>query len=185
MAGCKIVMLSSTLSHRVSHRVNKIPLVTFLIRITHSKINACSFSSLSAGKNEEITAPSTRKRKSSATSITTTELINNYFDFDEEAKKLMNLIIKAVEPILEINGYYFEDRGAMGLALKCGSKGSYTFKIDFEELILIYRSPVSGSLQYKFCPESKLWLSINDGHDLRGIITRDLIRHSMGMPNFE
>ena len=54
----------------------------------------------------------------------------------------------------------------------------------YEQAEFSYRSPVSGSNRYKYSVEDKLWLCVRDGHDLRGIITRDLIRHSMGLPTF-
>ena len=56
--------------------------------------------------------------------------------------------------------------------------------IDYDEEILRVGSPMSGNYQYYYDLQQKLWLGTSDGHDMRGLVTRDLLRHCTGLPQF-
>lgn len=50
---------------------------------------------------------------------------------------------------------------------------------------VLVMSPVSGVNKYQYDGKEKRWLSVeSDRHDLIGILTRDLLRISVGCPNF-
>ena len=73
---------------------------------------------------------------------------------------------------------------------------------DYDNQLLILQSPVSGTMQYFYDNtasstrtgsgekeeqkvDMSLWLNVHDGHDIRGIITRDLLRHARGVVDFK
>jgi hypothetical protein len=43
---------------------------------------------------------------------------------------------------------------------------------------------MSGVITYKFDPDTREWLSEKDGHDMRGMVTRDILRVYRGCPDF-
>lgn len=58
------------------------------------------------------------------------------------------------------------------------------FQIDYEVLTITLQSPMSGAQQYRYDTETKQWVSTSDDHDVRGLLTRDLIRQCVGYPEF-
>ena len=49
---------------------------------------------------------------------------------------------------------------------------------------LDYFSPISGKLIYSYCNDTNTFRSVDDDHDLLGILTRDLIKDAKGFPQF-
>ena len=45
-------------------------------------------------------------------------------------------------------------------------------------------TPTSGLNRYAYDPVEEIWVGVHDGHDLRGLITRDFLRHCIGLPQF-
>mmetsp|Transcript_20094 Transcript_20094/g.35718 ORF Transcript_20094/g.35718 Transcript_20094/m.35718 type:complete len:198 (+) Transcript_20094:41-634(+) len=45
-------------------------------------------------------------------------------------------------------------------------------------------SPVSGVNSYAFSETRGRWIALDDGHDMEGILTRDLLRCAAGVPSF-
>ena len=108
------------------------------------------------------------------------------YDFVEESNNLLKYIKISIDPIVEINDYSWTNGSKLNeLVLIVGKKGTYSFYPDTESGIFMLHSPISGPLQYYYDPEEKLWFGILDKHDMRGLITRDLLRHSIGCPNFD
>lgn len=97
-----------------------------------------------------------------------------------------------VDPLLIPNNYQLtvatiegEQSGNLlteQLVLAVGAKGNYRFHYSPATNRFIYLSPVSGSQQYVYDIDEKTWVGYRDGHDFFGILTRDLIRHSIGLP---
>ncbi len=91
-----------------------------------------------------------------------------------------------VEPLLVPNNYSFStislDDNVQQLVLHVGAKGSYKFHYSPVTGRFIYLSPISGSQQYVYDIDVKQWVGSRDGHDFMGLLTRDLIRHSIGLP---
>lgn len=127
----------------------------------------------------------------------------------------MQSIHSALEPIIAKNAHYkisFDEK-APELVLDCSSdgRGSYVVRGDYDQQLLILQSPISGTMQYFYDNTSSspststekggsegkgsddggekvdvsLWLNVHDGHDIRGIITRDLLRHARGVVDFK
>ena len=107
-------------------------------------------------------------------------------DFDFEVKKAMDSIYKAIDPMLVLNETYKLTKNASSeeILLDTGAKGFYIFRIDRRMERLFVQTPISGTHQYEFSAEDKTWLDVHDKHDMRGLITRDLLRHSRGCPKF-
>lgn len=112
-------------------------------------------------------------------------------EFMKKAHDLFDRFKKAIEPILEANEYAFEGNHdestlkSLQLKLLVGRKGAYTLTIDRERQYCVLQSPISGVVTYYYDTREKLWLGVNDRHDMRGLLTRDFIRHSIGLPNFD
>mmetsp|Transcript_2307 Transcript_2307/g.2426 ORF Transcript_2307/g.2426 Transcript_2307/m.2426 type:complete len:233 (-) Transcript_2307:1-699(-) len=119
--------------------------------------------------------------------------------FNEQATIGIIYIARALSPLVPMNPGYslgathdisknaFElsiDNDPIVLTLETGVKGPYIFSIDRQNERLIVQSPISGIFQYAWDVESKLWLGSVDRHDLRGLITRDLLRHATGLCAF-
>ena len=85
-------------------------------------------------------------------------------------------------------GYTLQYKSPNELNLDCVEHGSYVFKLDHETERLVVSTPVSGTLEYFYDnldnPDEGRWLNLRDGHDVRGLITRDLLRHAAGCTRF-
>ncbi len=152
-----------------------------------------------------VSAPSTRKGKKSKSqdedsgNMTATK-------FTSLLDKSMTAIHVALESIAAKNTHYKLkfDTKAPQLELDCSSdgRGSYVLRGDYDNQLLILQSPVSGTMQYFYDNtasststgsgekeeqkvDMSLWLNVHDGHDIRGIITRDLLRHARGVVDFK
>ena len=53
-----------------------------------------------------------------------------------------------------------------------------------DDRTLEFFSPASGKLIYSYCNETNTFRSVEDDHDLLGILTRDLIKDAKGFPDF-
>lgn len=60
----------------------------------------------------------------------------------------------------------------------------FTVTIDTEDAKIAFVSPVSALQFYVFDLNSKRWVHAEDGHSLDGLLTRDVMRHAFGTPNF-
>lgn len=133
---------------------------------------------------------------------------NNYLmernEFIVLGNDLFRNIQNAIDPIIPLNpGYKWcfsedtipdrskilnennMDKDIISITLSVGSKGNYVFEIDKTRQIFTVNSPVSGILQYYYDYSDCQWLGVQDKHDFRGLITRDLLRHSRGVCAFD
>lgn len=107
------------------------------------------------------------------------------YDFDEEMKKIQAEVEKAVEPLVSLNNNFKIYRGTKHELVIETERGKHTIYEDREKQLLILQSYFSGYHNYAFNIENKVWLSIKDNHDFRGLLTRDLMRHCIGCPDFK
>jgi frataxin-like iron-binding protein CyaY len=106
--------------------------------------------------------------------------------FKKNGVRLFETVKRAIDPILPLNkSYMLVVRSEEEMELIAGDRGSYIFRLDDKSQRLTLLSPMSGCQQYSFDGEEKLWLSTQDRHDFRGLLTRDLLRHSAGCPQFD
>lgn len=107
-------------------------------------------------------------------------------DFDAEVMLILNQVNEAVIPMINLNPGFeviFDD--SVPILLIVTAKGKLTLTADKERGLINLQSFLSGVQHYYFDPEERNWLSSRDQHNLRGIVTRDLIRHNRGMPNLD
>ena len=110
-------------------------------------------------------------------------------NFALEIDKVLNQVWAALDVgIMPLNAEYKLTRNQAArnesISLDAGDKGFYIFSVDWANELLTVQTPISGVRQYGYAPEEGTWLNTVDGHDMRGLITRDLLRHSRGCPKF-
>lgn len=91
----------------------------------------------------------------------------------------------AVDPLKSQNTNFsvsYENDGELVITTH---RGRHVLSVDGNRRLIVFRSYFSGFHKYAFFPDEKTWLSIQDGHDLRGLLTRDLMRHCSGVPAFQ
>jgi hypothetical protein len=135
----------------------------------------------------KLTSPSSRKgSKGQQAALETPDSKAPEFDFDEEAARIIRKIYDQALPMEKTNpGFevsYDPDEPSLVIFT---AKGKLAFSKDTTRPVLIYQSFNSGSHNYMFNTDEGLWLSDQDEHDIRGIVTRDLIKHNIGMPNLD
>jgi frataxin-like iron-binding protein CyaY len=133
----------------------------------------CSFST-------RITAPASRRRKA-AEKEEEKEQTPDY-DFYSEAGRMIDKIRKAVEPMQSINSGFTVVTGGEHALLVTSERGKFVFDTDEVHYTLSMQSYVSGKHFYAFDSSEGVWLSVKDGHDIRGLLTRDLLKHCAGCP---
>jgi frataxin-like iron-binding protein CyaY len=110
--------------------------------------------------------------------------LNQSYDFTVESDRLFRALEKALEPLLVVNPGSNLAASSTELTLDLGAKGAYIFSKDADRRSVNLQSPVSGLFAYSFDAGRGLWLSQADGHDMRGLVTRDVLRHCVGCPQF-
>jgi frataxin-like iron-binding protein CyaY len=123
----------------------------------------------------DIPRPTSRKRSSPTPEI----------DFAEEAQRMFKSIEAAVAPLESQNTNFNVSYGNDGELVIATHRGRHILKVDGNRRLIVLQSYFSGFHKYAFFPEEQTWLSIQDGHDLRGLLTRDLMRHCIGVPAFQ
>ena len=106
------------------------------------------------------------------------------YDFDIEFSKALELVNEAVQPLTKVNEdfeVHYVPKESLTIET---SRGSYRFIPERSRKLMTLVSYFSGFHNYYFDAEEKLWLSESDKHDMRGLITRDIMRHWNGMPHF-
>lgn len=121
------------------------------------------------------------------------------YDFDTEVVKMLDSVEKSVEELLPLNKEFSVSRIGPDQLEISTVKGSYEFhttdKSKVGAMLDLYKgqsdrvltavSRASGYHHYDFDPEERVWLSVRDGHDLRGIFTRDISKACIGCPKFD
>jgi frataxin-like iron-binding protein CyaY len=105
--------------------------------------------------------------------------------FVDQAKLCFVEVHDAVQDMKALNEIFDITLTESELKIDMGSKGKFVFVIKPRGETLQYHSPVSGVLEYKFDPEERLWLQVDDRHDFRGMLTRDMLRVCIGYPKFK
>jgi len=127
-----------------------------------------------------IFTPSTRRKKKFAEPITA----EPDWDFLEEARKCIKKVSVALEPMMELNEEFKLNATEDELILDIGARGRVILSVDTKKEVMFLSTPISGAFEYVYDAETQQWLGSIDHHDMRGMITRDLLRHFRGMPDF-
>lgn len=123
-------------------------------------------------------APTTRKARAAGAQ-------SSVVHFDEEVRKIKEEVANAVEPLKPLNKDFSVYTGPKNELVIQTERGKHTIYEDKAKKVLVLQSYFSGYHNYAFDVEQKLWLSIKDNHDFRGLLTRDLLRHCNGCPDFK
>ena len=105
--------------------------------------------------------------------------------FNEQGPMILKEIESAVSVMVNLNPVFKIEKKPNELSVDTGEKGKYTFSLNYNTLKLTVASPMSGNFNYRYDSDSGYWLGTQDGHDMRGLVTRDMIRHCTGMPKFK
>jgi frataxin-like iron-binding protein CyaY len=108
----------------------------------------------------------------------------NESKFQDEAEKLISKVKIIMEDMKTLNNEFLITHEDSTLTVDTGEKGQFIFSIDIENEKFRFSSPVSGVFQYEYDEESGEWLSSVDRHDVRGLLTRDFIKHWIGVPKW-
>lgn len=155
------------------------------LRLTQGNVQLRCFS--------KVTTPSTRRRRSTDP-VVKAEIKEEQeaddekwnIDFDAEVMKLMTQVNDAVVPMIPLNPGFAVVfcRDTPSLIIQT-AKGKLSFTSDKEQGLVNLQSFLSGAQHYYFDVEERSWLSKRDHHNLRGLVTRDLIRHNRGCPDLD
>ena len=123
----------------------------------------------------------TRKRGSRKAS----EIVSNY---KQEMEAILLQLFSSIKPLESLNTNFeclnSEEDGKKIVFVRT-VRGDFKFTPNPVDETLVFQSYISGYHNYSFDTESKLWLSIkSDRHDLRGMVTRDFLRHCTGCIQF-
>lgn len=112
---------------------------------------------------------------------------------------LLDKLLIALQPLVPINDNMFltrgeersdgNDDGGEGdilygpfLLIDLGPvDGQYTLTVDVLQHVILFQSPISGQRIYQLSKAGD-WCNVEDGHNLEGILVRDLIRQIQGVP---
>ena len=104
--------------------------------------------------------------------------------FHEEAEKFIIKTKDVMENMKEFNSEFHVTYCESKLVVDTGEKGQFIFEIDKADEKIMLVSPVSGVFHYEFDVETGEWISCLDRHDIRGLVTRDLLKHWKGCPKY-
>lgn len=177
---CGAMARANQIKHRCLTSVLVKPQATVLAKKLHP---GCSTSACIYGQSVRYNGtnqPSSRKKRKAAPQVVDlTAVIGRGHELIEKFKR-------AVEPMIPLNDPFEIIQEQDSLRIFLGDrKGTFILAIDREELNVRLTSPVSGVITYEYDDASGQWLSNQDGHDIRGIITRDMIRICTGYPKFD
>lgn len=108
--------------------------------------------------------------------------------FEAHAAELLQRLLTGLQSMVETNsGAMVVERGEGGLVIRVGDK-AFTLTVDASSKAVAYASPkaghTGGPLQYKHDARTGQWTNTTDGHLLLELLSRDLIYHAKGYPNF-
>lgn len=104
--------------------------------------------------------------------------------FEEEVQKMLKAMEDSVQSLIPLNENFSVTFTNPEELVVQTLRGKYTIRPDHTKQLLVMQSYISGFHNYYFDPVDKVWLSVKDNHDLRGLFTRDLMRHCAGCPSF-
>lgn len=108
-------------------------------------------------------------------------------NFVTDVDRLFSIIETTLRPMLKDNkDFELTIKPQKEIRLKVGEseRGAYIFTSDPAEEVIRVNYPYCGGFEYHFDMDSRQWISTIDKHDLRGMITRELLKHCIGCPLF-
>lgn len=128
----------------------------------------------------------TRKKKSDISGLPV--VVVDERNLREDVLRFKKQFIRAVQPMIKHNSfmdfYTQEQHGNEWLSIST-PRGKFHFYYQPAENCLMYVSYDSGYHGYRYDAEDNVWLSKKeDKHNMLGMITRDMIHHLGGCPDF-
>lgn len=120
---------------------------------------------------------------------TSSSIVTDDSIFIGSARAFLDQIEEGLEPMRPYNDVFVIQRSKneegenLTLRLK-PSEGQYIFQVDEEMKTITLNSPMSGTYTYVLCGYTGDFVGMNDGHLCQGLLVRDLIRHTNGLPKF-
>lgn len=134
-------------------------------------------------------AVSRKARKAEQKISRESEVVDNleeeHFSFAEVSDICISDIYDAVKGLQSVNDPFEIIIEPRELSIDIGDDGMFVFTFKYKNELMQMNSPISGLLEYKYDRYQKLWVNTKDGHDFRGIVTRDLLRLCAGCPDFK
>jgi hypothetical protein len=145
------------------------------------------------------TVPSSRRKKEAKPSTTTASAgtgTGSEYDFDKEMNRLLTNIYHGVLPMKEVNVEFSVTLNLEACSLMIDTlRGNFTLtsvdaadagvtaaSLSSESKFLRFQTYISGVHHYSYIAQEGVWRSVQDDHDIRGLITRDLLKHCAGCP---
>lgn len=150
-------------------------------------------------RSDMSTVPSSRRKKevkSSATEAAAGTGTSLEYDFDKEMNRLLTNIYDGVLPMKDVNEEFSVTlnpemcsliietlRGNFSLtSVDAADAGVTAASLSSESKFLRFQTYISGVHHYSYIAQEDVWRSVQDDHDIRGLITRDLLKHCAGCP---
>ena len=145
------------------------------------------------------TVPSSRRKKEAKPSSTDATAVigtGSKYDFDKEMNRLLTNIYDGVLPMKDVNVEFSVTLNLEGCSLiietlrgnfsltsvDAADAGVTAASLSSESKFLRFQTYISGVHHYSYIEQEDVWRSVQDDHDVRGLITRDLLKHCAGCP---
>ena len=132
-----------------------------------------------------------QQRVQSKNNVNSKKRLVNMKDYNDNVDSFFDKVYNGVLPMKIVNtGFEIEKKTLNDekiLSVILGEECEYsnlTLQTVHEDRTLEFFSPASGKLIYSYCNETNTFRSVEDDHDLLGILTRDLIKDAKGFPDF-
>lgn len=157
-------------------------------------------SNSTSSSSNRPTARSRRRRRSSNVAIDgpseeeadtqpTKDVVNSISIFEPAVTSFLSQLEKGLEPMKSVNDIFHVTRDTneqgdyLVISLRPG-EGKYTIQSDYNVCTLSLISPMSGTYTYVLCGKTNKFVGMDDGHDMIGMLVRDLIKQCNGLPQF-
>lgn len=144
-------------------------------------------------RNNNITDDNVATTKENSDSTLNIEsnpnMVRNKELFLDASNAFLTKAAAALEPMKAHNDIFniqrsMNDQGQVLKIILKPSEGQYVLQVDNDLLTLTLMSPISGNYTYVLCKHTHEFVDMEDNHSLIGMVTRDLIRHCNGLPQF-
>ena len=113
-----------------------------------------------------------------------TKYVKDQIEFRRRADEYCMLLNEKLKPMQAWNDIFRINQTSNDFELQLQPDlGTFTLHFDDELCMIEMTSPRSGSFTYVYCTETNRWRGKDDGHDLNGMLVRDLIQLSNGVPD--
>ena len=159
-------------------------------------------------RNSLISPPTTTNEDDSddgsssqtARSGSSSDRIVDFDLFENESDKLLDKLYNAILPMKSKNDIFILERGhdrTAGPNVKVDLGpiiGTHYIDVNYSRFVVVYTSPVSGQFTYGLVKEENdskkkdegtsefRWREVSDGHQLEGMVVRDLLKTANGCP---